>query len=210
MIGLLMLGVLVGCGSDRNTGAPDGASGGTPPFMTAVPGTTPLGQLTQAQFGTLCGDVATYRSLLAADPSFRAVYCAFGGITAATRAAGPSATDADVQQACSAAASSCMSAPQQPFTLACEVTVSATCTATVAQYTTCLDDSVAAAEVSVAAIPSCDSLTVAELRGDGDTLGTPTPPASCATYDAACPISGGGSGDLPSPALSPEALAPNP
>jgi hypothetical protein len=48
------------------------------------------------------------------------------------------------------------------------------------------------------------------FRADVDsTTGTPTPPTSCMTFDAACPSSGG-YGDVTPPLISPQSLAPNP
>jgi hypothetical protein len=201
-IGMLLLGAFAGCGG--------GGAGGTLKFMTTLPATTPLGQITFAQLPTICGDIDGYRGQLASDATFRPVLCKYAGIQAAASTVGPNATDAQVQQACITAASTCESAPPRPFALlGCSVTPPATCTATVAQYAACLEDSVAAAEASVATIPTCTSLTVATLRASGGTTGTPPPPVSCVTFESACPGSGG-IGDLPPPFISPGTLAPTP
>ena len=224
-IRLILLGALVGCGSSglnhAGTGGSSGSGGsngtsdggdasGMLTFTTTFPPAMPLGQITFADLPTICRDVDNYRGELASDATFRPVLCKYAGIQAGISTVGPNATDAQVQQACITASSNCQSNPPRPFSiLGCSVTPLNTCTATVAQYAACLEDSVAQAEAAVASIPACTSLTVAGLSATGETTGTPPPPASCVTFAAACPPSGG-VGDLPPPFISPGTLAPNP
>jgi hypothetical protein len=199
-----------GAGAGSGGGAGSAGAGATPTFMSTLPAATPLAQISLAQLTTICTELNAYRSNLAKSAGFAPVDCKYAGIFSGMSTVGPVATDDQVRQACSTAVSNCVATPTQPFTLDCSVAPFNDCAATVAQYTACLNDSVAAAEVSVASLPSCSALSVALFRSDSGSvmsLPTLTAPASCVTYAAACPTS---AGDIPPPLISPEVLSPNP
>jgi hypothetical protein len=109
IIAVVVLGMLAGCSSSGSSGvvsSDSGASsdtagstdsGGTPAFMTTLPGTTLLDQLSVAQLQTMCTDLDNYRKTLARDATFKPWLCKVDGLEAAVSVAGPSASDADVQ-----------------------------------------------------------------------------------------------------------------
>jgi hypothetical protein len=191
ILSVLALGALAACGGGSST-----SSAGS--FSTTVPATTPLGQLSSAQLTTLCSDLNRYGMTLASNPTFKQGQCKLAGITAAAFAAGLGAatTDAQLQMACSMTYTQCLNAPPQTTTGgSCTTAPAASCTATVAQYTACLNDSVTVGEAALAMLPACNTITAASLSSSTGGTGGGNPPASCTTFSAACPDTG----SLPDP-----------
>ena len=62
----------------------------------------------------------------------------------------------------------------------------ASCTATVAEYDTCVNDTIKGLSDAENALPTCDKLTLAFLAMTGDGALTETP-ASCTALQAKCP-----------------------
>jgi hypothetical protein len=176
--------------------------GGGSGLHTSVPGDKPLGTLSPADVKMLCMDTATFvtmqfQSLNTRDTQCRAVGIAF----AALAASGANATDAQIQQACQAGDQLCLSAPADAgFTAggtdagisspncANAMPFPAACTATVAQYTACVNEATASVQNL---LPACNQLTKAKLATFTGDAGAPTSgqtsgPA-CMTFQAACP-----------------------
>ena len=62
-----------------------------------------------------------------------------------------------------------------------------TCTATVAQYATCIADEVTAFNQTVNGFPACTTVTLAGTAPIFEALGGGTPSASCTLLADACP-----------------------
>jgi len=85
-----------------------GGGGGGGKFTTSVPGNTPLGGLTPAQVDQICRDVQSFES----QPSVEMDQCRASAYATAALGASlaPTATDADLQEACATAYDACRSA----------------------------------------------------------------------------------------------------
>jgi hypothetical protein len=209
IIGAIVLGSLAACGG--------GSSGGTTTFTTSVPGSTRLNQVSGTQLDTLCNDVYTYATAVGenvfANQTLKHGKCTALGYDAASAtnanavAAGGAnaATDAELQSACNMEYNQCLQLTVSPTTRTCFRAPSASCTATVSQYETCVNDVFVAAEAVVGTLPSCSSITTSTLPADvaksGATTGraswAATGAPSCATFIAAC----SDVGDLLDPSL---------
>ena len=191
-VGILAMAALIGCGSS-------GGSVGS--FSTTVPPSTQLGQLSSAQLTSLCSDLNRYYTGLASNASLKQGSCKLAAVLTASLTVGSSTTDAQLQAACNQAYNQCLSGSSTTGqTLTCTETPPASCTATVAQYTACLNDNVSATTAAFASLPACNSLTVASLSADGGSGGGGDElPASCKTFSAACSDTGA---DLPDPTSS--------
>jgi hypothetical protein len=128
-----------------------------------------LGALTPGEAAHVCEE---------ASPSLRAVSCNLAGFISASYSAAydTSLTDAQLQAACSAAASACQSQLAQPDCSGIS-RPPGSCMATVGEYFACLDD-------TVALVPDCSATTRAMLTGTGPNL---TKPATCQTLALKCP-----------------------
>ena len=206
--GLLLIAATFGCGSSssgngtggtsgsgtggastggaKGTGGTNGTGGGsgTGTFSTSVPSGTKLSNISSTQATQLCNDFNTY-----ATNTLNPYFCREIGIFGA--AFGGGTTDAEVQAACTAAYNSCLTGNT---TTMCDPTMlasnngSATCTATVGDLTSCLNDSTG----PLKALPTCSSLTVAGLAAMSADAGTSTSPASCAPVNNCNGVSTGG------------------
>jgi hypothetical protein len=94
-------------------------------------------------------------------------------------------SDAAAQAACTPVYNQCMAATAGSTTQTCDP-IPATCTATVAQFSACVTDTLVALNQVLGAIPSCSAITLAELSASS-TGGTTTPPQSCQPLETACP-----------------------
>jgi len=105
-------------------------------------------------------------------------------------------SDAAAQAACTSAYNQCVAAPAST-TQTCDP-IPANCTATVAQLSACATDTAVLLNQVLGTIPSCNAITLAELStSSGTTTDTTTTPASCQTFETACPdysLSGGSGG----------------
>jgi hypothetical protein len=123
--------------------------------------------------------------------------CRITGLAfAALSAMGSTASDAMLQQACQAGYALCEAAPADggltsgadagTSTLDCSnAMIPATCTATVAQYSACVNEQIAA--IQGVFIP-CNQLTSAKLMAiSGNDGGAATSGPACTAFQAACP-----------------------
>jgi hypothetical protein len=98
-------------------------------------------------------------------------------------------TDAQVQAACQSGASSCVLTPDPGDCELGDALHPADCTATVGDLEACVNDIAALYPAAIAAIPSCDTLTVAELMagaGTGAEVSAIQNLPSCMSYQAKC------------------------
>ncbi len=190
--------VAIGCG-----GGSSGGSGG-PGFNPSVPASTPLNKLSSSQAMQLCTDTGTYlNSSITTEINSPTFECQVVGIEVATLSFdATSSTNATVQKACQDAYTACLKAPPDAgaddvdggtFTSDCTTTQGdiATCSATVGQYTACVDE---LTSVFTDAFPPCNQLTVAKLSASTSDAGTDptTSGPACTALDNACP---GATGD---------------
>lgn len=190
MFSIAMVALLVGCGSSGgggtggsngsgsggiSGGGKGGGSGNNPgggTFTTSVPGSTPLTGLSGTQQTQLCKDFMTY-----ADNTLMPELCRVDGLLVAAFSGATS--DADVRTACTAGYNACL-ASDGGSTVTCNPSsVPSTCTATVGDLTSCLN----ARSAATAQIPSCSTLTAAQLAGAFGDGGGATEPAVCMQFD---------------------------
>jgi hypothetical protein len=168
LVGLvLVLAGGIGCSSTGD--AVNNGAGGGGGQAIVVDKSKPLSDLTPAELTQICRDLA---------PNLTSVSCDLAGFIAAGYAAAynQSLTDEQIQAACTMTSNTCQS--QQPPADCAEAGPAPTdCTATVAEYFTCIDD-------TLAQIPACGTLTRKLLSGTSTSLFNPT---SCTTLEAKCP-----------------------
>jgi hypothetical protein len=168
----------VGIASGGNTGS------SSAPSITSLNGNKPLGTLSTTEAGQLCTDTSTcYGKSISKED-----LCKWKGLAHGVSTSAP--TDADLQAACGSEESTCSSAAAGALT--CKA-IPAACTATVAQYSTCITDKAAAFNAAVKALPGCTTVKMGDLEAVWNFM-TGDPPASCAVFDA----NGCSSWDLPS------------
>jgi len=202
--GLVLVAAMIGCGSSgsgsatggtngsggsKGTGGTNGTGGGSGngTFSTSVPSTTKLNNLSSGQATQLCSDFTSYAtSTLTPD------FCRESGLLGALLGGGT--TDAQLQAACTAAYNNCLASDGGATTTMCDPTMlasnsgSSTCTATVGDLTSCLNDSTA----PLRALPTCSTLTAASLAALSMDGGSSTTPASCAPVNGCNGVSTGG------------------
>lgn len=182
LIGLLGAGVLVatmvtaGCGD----GSDSGGTGGTGPgsdnggdSFTSLSSTTQLGALTEAQATQLCDETYAYfRDAISTEIS-----CKWKGLSFATSSSAP--TEEQLRTNCTEKETQCLADPDAALAInpGCSPLPS-NCTASVADYSACIEDQVEAFEQAVAAIANCDVLTSVGTDAVWAALGA-DPPASC-------------------------------
>jgi hypothetical protein len=174
--------ILSACGSDGGSGSAT--------FTTSVPSATPLNMLSSSQLQTLCNDLKSFAMSSSVYADAKDAGCRLAGMIAA--ALSGKTTDSDLQAACTTAYNQCKSAPVDSGTmtdtgLACTA-APPTCTATVGEVTTCLNDEFSQLGQLLKSIPSCSQLTKAYLNGDAGIVGgSNEAPASCKSLEAKCP-----------------------
>jgi hypothetical protein len=167
-------------GRPSTSGSAGGSSGGS--FSTNVPGSTPLTSLTPEQQTQLCADVQKY--LGGSSSPVTDYECKSLALATAAQAT----TDPAAQAACKAALAGCT--PDASSTT-CDVSSEpATCTATVADATTCINDTIAAFAALDAKVPPCDGLTVTQAQTAllalvSNSNAAESPPF-CTKYNAEC------------------------
>jgi hypothetical protein len=169
----------------------DCGGGSGPVFHTSVQGYKPLSSLSQSEAKALCLDTEAFLSM----PDQAS--CRAAGIFNAVNVG--AATDAQIQASCQAAYLLCQSAPADAglttggadagspiFDCANAMPQAASCKATVAQYSACNNEMIAAVQNLY---PPCDQLTKAKLAtftsGAGRHSLTSGP--ACTAFQAACP-----------------------
>jgi hypothetical protein len=169
-------------GSASGTGGTSGGTGGgTGSSVTAVSGTKTIGSLSAAEATQLCND--TYGYFGTAIP--HATACKWNGLYRA--ASSSSMTTDQLRTGCSLAENSCLQSDAGAFVNPGCGDVPKTCTATVAQYATCISDEVTLFNQTVNGFPSCMTVTMAGTGPIFDALAGGTPPASCTSLGDACP-----------------------
>ena len=177
---VVTLAALIGCGSSSTSGAGGGS------FTTSVPAGTKLTALTPAQAMQLCNDFSAYET-----KTLKTVLCDLSGLLAAALSGGT--TDADLRTACTQGYNSCLSADGGlTTTSSCDSTTfsgePSTCQATVGDLQKCANDETTASNQAYGSLPSCSTLTAANLASalSADAGAGPAEPASCSMFDAQC------------------------
>jgi hypothetical protein len=172
-------------GSATGIGGKGGSSGGTGgssgTSVTSVSSTKTISALGAAEATQLCND--TYSYFDTAIP--HATACKWNGLSRA--ASSSSRTQDDLQKGCALADNSCLQSDAGAFANPGCGDLPMNCTATVAQYATCIADEVAAFNQTVNGFPDCSAVTPADTSPIFDALGGGTPPASCTALSDACP-----------------------
>ena len=175
-----------GVSGGNSSGAGNSSAGA---FSPSVSGSEQLGDLSPSDTQKLCDDLQQYVSgapFQAAESKFT---CGVTGLLGTFAASDK--TDAGVQSACQTAYDDCLSTLKDTppmTTMGCQKP-DASCTATVAEYTACLNDAVKV--FNTADIPSCSSLTADNVTGALLSVASlsKAKPASCTTYEMKCPMS---------------------
>jgi len=155
--------------------------GGT--AVTGLCADAPLNALTQTQQLQLCSDTGAY----AAGVIDRAVGCKYVAIVASASASAP--TEAEMRVVCAAREMACnqdASIMGAGALTQCSG-VPASCTATVAQYSTCVMDEAVVFEQGATALVSCSMLTLGDISTLYAIPMTATNAPGCTAIKAACP-----------------------
>jgi hypothetical protein len=185
-----------GCsGDDTSSGSGAGA------LSSGLPKDETVGALSDADAQKLWHALAQY---VASDPGIRSAECRLAGIGAAVGAAFlGTASDTDLENACTRMESACLNASPNAdaATTTCHKPTG-TCDVTVGEFETCLSDTLAALKHAVSTLPSCSTLRASDLgtgSGAGPTLQSP---ASCQVVNQKCPgglastgVAGGSTGN---------------
>jgi hypothetical protein len=181
--------------------------GGGGGFHPSVAGSKPLGQLSDADSKALCTQTLTYLSAQLSGPSFVELECravgvglaSFSGVGSST---GANATDAQIQATCQAGYALCKASPPDAGvtsfgsdggspadSCANAMKPDPACTATVDQYTACVNESFATVQNTY---PPCNQLTKAKLAmltspDAGAPGGNGASGPACQAFEAACP-----------------------
>lgn len=157
-----------------------GGTGGGATSVTTISGTTALNALTPAQTTQLCDDTYAYFGTAIS----KATTCRWRGLAYGASSSAP--TDAQLQSNCTNKETSCQgSADPWADNLGCN-DIPSTCAATVAQYSACISDEVAAFIQLVGGFPMCSMLMRSNASEILNAIAAP-PPASCASLTDACP-----------------------
>jgi hypothetical protein len=171
-------------------------SGGRATFDPGVPGPTAWHDLSMAQAQKICANTRAFEAARLGSATSREQACRASGLFLASVVQGIS-TDEMARQACRGNYMLCEAfasdggAPTfsgNGISDVCAATYAgaADCTATVAQFSACVDE-----RFAVTGYPSCDELTVAEVQQfsarDGGTFPGLTIGPACAAFMEACP-----------------------
>jgi hypothetical protein len=169
-IALGIAAVSVGCGGGG------GSSAGAIP--TSVPGSKRISDLTPAEEGQYCRDIAAW----AMSGPFLTNGCNVDAWLAAylQSTAEPATTDAELRATCSGLYAQCVA---NGVTSNCDITGPSTCPATVSQYDACLVESVNI----LGTLPGCNAVTRASLAAEINSLNTHPLSSTCMTVQAECP-----------------------
>jgi hypothetical protein len=170
-----------GTGAGGSATGAGGMGGSSSTSVTGVSPTKTISALSAAEGTQLCND--TYSYFGSAIP--HATACKWNGLSRA--ASSSSRTQDDLQKGCALADNSCLQSDAGAFVNPGCGDIPKTCTATVAQYATCIADEVAAFNQTVNGFPACSVVTLADTSSIFDALGGGTPPASCTSLGEACP-----------------------
>jgi hypothetical protein len=155
--GALAIAALVGCGGNSSGGG----------FTTSVPSGTKLTSLTPQQAMQLCTDFDTYATTALSPDLCKLLAIEATALLSFSATAQPS--DAALRMTCTQTYNSCLAGGDGGITTtsSCDpstfTTEPATCTATVGDLTMCTNASVTATKQELAELPSCSSVTAANL-----------------------------------------------
>jgi len=158
-----------GTSSGAGTMGTGGTGGGG--SVTTLPGGTAVNALSPTEVTQLCNDTYTYFGSAIA----KATTCKWRGLAYAASSSAPS--DAQAQSNCTSKESSCNQTDPWADNPGCN-DIPSTCTATVAEYSTCIGDEAAAFTQTVTGLKTCATLTRADTAALFDVMAAP-PPASC-------------------------------
>ncbi len=165
---------LAGCGSNADLGG----------FSSTIDGKTEIDKLTTAQQQTLCDEVTSFSKTSGLEQDMTELLCRYGGILAAALTAPDGATDAQVRAACQTGYDMCISTQSSGT---CNVAGAATCTATVAELSACLNDGFESYQAALKATPPCSAITAAAIQSSQSSSSpAPPQPPSCVTYQQKC------------------------
>jgi alpha-L-arabinofuranosidase len=174
-----------GAGGVKGTGGSAGGAGGTGgggagTDVTSISGSSTIGSLDASQGTKLCDD--TYAYFNKTIP--QATACHWKGIAYATSSSAP--TEAKLQQNCTNQESACNAGDAGSVWAnpGCG-DMPKSCTATVADYSTCIKDQAADFNKTVDALSACASFTQAGTAAIWDVMAK-DPPASCASLSNKC------------------------
>lgn len=176
-------GGTMGTGGSSNSGGSAGTDGGASGggAVTSLSSTKAVSALTSAEGTQLCND--TYAYFGSAIP--KATTCKWKGLAFAASSSAPS--DAVAQQNCTTQQNSCQqSADPWANNPGCN-SIPSSCTATVAQYSACIRDEVAAFVQLVNGFPACAGVTTSVSSAINNALGSGMMPPSCTALTDACP-----------------------
>ncbi len=162
-------------GSTSSDGTGSGGAGGGASITTVSGGKT-LGSLTPSEATQLCNDTYSYYGKAISE----ATLCKSAGLTYGLSSS--PATDSQLQQNCASQQSACLNAG--PATTGCRA-IPASCTATVAQYSTCITDEASAFNDGVNGLVGCGTVTLADFAAIWSFV-TADPPASCTAVTDLC------------------------
>jgi hypothetical protein len=169
-------------GTGGANGGGTGGSGQSGGFMSSLPGSSQIGTLSMDQLQTLCDEFGAYSLNSSLGSDTKEITCRFSALLSA--AFTNPQTDSDLQAACQTAYDSCTTQSQQDM---CNTTPDPSCTATVAEYTACVNDATALLHATLDSIPSCSEVTLADLDSDGGSSDQTMTPASCQAVENECP-----------------------
>lgn len=177
--GVLFAMILARCGGGDRTGT----------FSTSFSGDRPVNGLSSSEITTLCADLAKYAS----NSGLKQDNCLLAGFLTASSEASvlSTATDAELQAACSQTSTICLTTTPN-----CPVPAPADCTATVGELTACANDVAAQTHLLASKVPACSGIKRADI-GANSSVGTALAhqPTSCQSYQAKCSGSSSSSGD---------------
>jgi hypothetical protein len=173
-------GGTVGTGGSSNSGGAAGSDGGGS-SVTTVSGTKAVNALAAAEVTQLCND--TYAYFGTAIP--KATTCKWKGLSYAASSSAPSQTV--LQQNCTNQQNACQQGGDPWANNPGCNAIPSSCAATVAQYSACISDEVAAFSQLVDQFPMCAALTLSDSAAINNALGSGMMPASCTSLADACP-----------------------
>lgn len=161
-------------------------------FSSSIPGATQFDQLSATQLQTFCDEVDSFYTSSGQDMDGLEITCLFGGFIAAELSPAPQ-TDASVRAACTAAYDQCLANATTTFSCPSMAALSS-CTATISEYSACLNDTTKVEVQAIQSLPTCADLTVADLTTSSGTVMAAPSPSSCQALSDKCPTLGMGSG----------------
>lgn len=174
--GGLGTGGAAGTGGSSATGGAGGGGGS----VTTVTGSKTIGALTTAEGTQLCND--TYAYFGSAIPG--ATTCKWQGLAYAVNSSAQS--DSVLQQQCTKQSNTCQQAADPWANNSGCNALPTDCTATVAQYSTCISDEVTAFIQTVSGLPTCTTITMSQTSSVTDAQ-LASPPPSCMSLMNTCP-----------------------